>query len=149
MSGCRDLRVKLEDGTLWVIPASALDLRFSKSGGPGGQNVNKVNTKADLRLDLNKLGEVLGFYNLGRIRRRWESSLDAEGKLQVVCQETRSQAKNVAAALDQMESWLAQALEPEKIRTKVNTPRRVKERRLKEKKFQSERKSLRQKPSWD
>ncbi len=126
MAALRDLRLSART----VLPAALLSVRFARSGGPGGQNVNKVASKVDLRLDLEGAREFLGDERLERVRRVLESRLDGDGNLQVVSSEHREQARNVDAALDRMEAMLIEALRPPKPRHATRPTRASKVRRL-------------------
>lgn len=133
MSALRDL--VLPGGR--TLPAACLDVRYAKSSGPGGQRVNKVETKADVRLDLVAAG-VFSPTELGRIRRRLESRLDADGRVQVVSQVYRDRQQNLEDALVRLEALLAEALAVPKARRATRPSRGAKERRLAEKKRRSD-----------
>ena len=125
------------------IPGRFLAVRFSRSGGPGGQHVNKVSSKVDLRLDLAAAQEELGEARVLRIRTALASRLDAEGTLQVVSSEHRSQAQNLEAALARMEALLRQCLQPRRPRRATKPTRGSQRRRLQEKKQRGQIKKLR------
>ena len=76
------------------IPASALTVRAVRASGPGGQNVNKVATRIDLRVDPEAI-EGLSDAALARLRDLARHRLDAEGRLVVTSQRTRNQARNL------------------------------------------------------
>ena len=71
--------LELKDGR--VLPKDCLSATFSRSGGAGGQHVNKTESRVDLRLDLEEAREVLGDRDVERIRRALANRLDADGRL--------------------------------------------------------------------
>jgi ribosome-associated protein len=116
-----------------VVPAAALALRTSRSSGPGGQNVNKVASKVELRVDLDRV-EGLAEEARARLRSLAEGRLDSEGRLLVVSQRTRDQHRNLEDAREKVRALVHRAL----IRPRPRRPTRVtaaaKARRLAEKK---------------
>jgi ribosome-associated protein len=124
-----------------AIPRSELQFRFSPTGGPGGQNANKVNTRVELRFD------VAGSPSLGpRQRARLLERIGPE--VRVVADDERSQARNRQLAVERFRARLAAALHIEKPRRPTRPSRASKERRLTEKRQLSERKRSRR-PDYD
>jgi ribosome-associated protein len=95
-----------------VIPLGELDLRFSRSGGPGGQNVNTRSTRVEAVFDVAG-SPSLGPRQRARVLAKLAGRLDSEGKLRVVASEERSQAQNRELALGRMRDLLAEALHPD------------------------------------
>jgi ribosome-associated protein len=118
------------------IPVSELQFRFSASGGPGGQNANKVATRVELRFD------VAGSPSLGPYQRsRLLEKLGPE--VRVVADDERSQLRNRQLATERFRERLAAALRVEKSRRPTRPTKGAKERRLADKRRLSERKRAR------
>jgi len=91
------------------VPAAALTIRAVRASGPGGQNVNKVATKIDLRVDLQRV-EGLSDAARSRLHTLARHRLDADGRLVVTSQATRDQARNLEDARDKVRALVAAAL---------------------------------------
>jgi ribosome-associated protein len=124
------------------VPASAMEVRAVRSSGPGGQNVNKVASKIELRVDL---AQVTGLNARARARLHALAAarLDADGKLLVTSQRTRDQGRNLEDARDKVRSLIARALIEPKVRKATGPSRGSIERRLREKKARSRAKASR------
>ena len=115
-----------------IVPAQLLRAETSRSGGPGGQNVNKVETRVTIALDVDAL--PLPDDRKQRIRERLAGRINREGTLRVTSQAERSQLANRDRALARMEELLRDALVEAKPRRRTRATRASKERRLEEKK---------------
>jgi len=109
---------------------------FSRSSGPGGQNVNKVSTKALLRVSLAAVEGITDEERL-RLQDKLKNKLTSEGDLVVQVQDERSQLLNRELAVERMVDTLVRALHREKPRRKTKPTKASKERRLTAKKIAS------------
>jgi len=128
----RDL--DLENGI--VVPAQRLRAATSRSGGPGGQNVNKVESRVTIEVDVDDL--PVTDEQRERIRTRLATRINRAGALHVTSQSERTQLGNRDRALARMEELLRDALAERKPRRKTRRTKRSNERRLEAKKRRSE-----------
>lgn len=117
----------------------------SRSGGPGGQNVNKVNSKVTLLFDLEH-SQILTPEEKALLREKLSSRMTREGVLQITSQESRSQLENKEVALLKFDRVLAKAFEKKKVRRATKPSKSARQERLKKKKVVSEKKQWRKKP---
>jgi ribosome-associated protein len=130
------------------IPLGEVRFTFSTSGGPGGQNVNKVNTRAALLFDL-RASRSLSEPQKELLMRRLRSRISGEGVLRVVSQRHRSQRANREAALERFAELLRDALRRRPPRRRTAVPRAAIGRRLEEKRLRGRRKRERGRPTDD
>ncbi|MEJ6492043.1 MAG: alternative ribosome rescue aminoacyl-tRNA hydrolase ArfB [Flavobacteriales bacterium] len=116
--------------------------KTSRSGGKGGQNVNKVSSKVELNFDVLK-SKLLTDEQKDLISLKLENRINSEGVLQIVSQSERSQLKNKKVVLMRFHELLEMAFHVRKKRKPTKVPRSVIEKRLKAKKRKSDRKKLR------
>lgn len=124
------------------VPGSALSFRAVRASGPGGQNVNKVASKVELRVDL-ALVEGLSPDGRERLRTLTAARLDAEGRLLVISQRTRDQHRNLEDAREKVRHILGRALRSPRPRRATTPSAAAREDRLLEKKRRAARKRAR------
>ncbi len=118
------------------IPDSELSFTFSRSSGPGGQNVNKVSTRVTLLFDVGK-SPTLSPGQRDLLLERLRTRINREGILRVVSSRHRTQGANREAATEKFAALLREALKLKRPRKKPAIPRSLVERRLREKKRRS------------
>jgi len=128
-----------------TIPEREVSFETSTSSGPGGQNVNKVETRVTLLFDL-EASDSLDPEQKETIRDRLATRINKAGVLRVVSQKHRSQSANRQAATERFAALLAEALEQTPPRKKTKPSRTARRRRLRNKRRRSEIKKLRRPP---
>jgi ribosome-associated protein len=131
-----------------LIPESELVFKASRSSGPGGQNVNKLNTRVTALFDVAG-SSSLSDQQKQRVLSRLPTRIDKEGVLHVAAQMHRSQEANRRAAAERLQQLVREALKPAPVRKKTKAPAGARERRLKEKKQRSARKQQRTGKDWE
>lgn len=125
-----------------TVPASELQASFARSGGPGGQNVNKVNSKAVLRWDLNET-QILFPSTMLRLRALAKNRISEDGFLVLSCQVHREQSRNLEACRDMLRGLLLQAIKPVIVRKPTRPTAGAHRRRMDNKKITGEKKKNR------
>jgi ribosome-associated protein len=118
------------------INEDELVFKVSRSGGPGGQNVNKLNTRITLLFDVKNCGGLSDLQKQ-RILTRLASRADKNGVLRVVSQKFRTQKANRNVAVERLQQLLTDALKTRPVRRKSDVPYAAKQRRLDEKRRRS------------
>jgi ribosome-associated protein len=126
--------IEITGGTF--INEDELVFKASRSGGPGGQNINKVNTRVMLLFDVANCGSLSDLQKQ-RILTRLATRTDKNGVLRVVSQKFRTQRTNRNAAVERLQDLLTGALKIRPIRKKSKVPYAAKQRRLEEKRRRS------------
>ena len=131
-----------------ILPDFTAEFEFatSRSSGPGGQNVNKVNSKVELRFDILK-SELLTAEQKEILQQKLASKITADGVLCIISQRDRSQLANKEDVVAKFYELLRKALKPVKPRKKTKPSKSSVEKRLSSKRIKSEIKQSRQRLS--
>ena len=130
------------------IPYTEFDFAFARSGGPGGQNVNKLNTKVTLRWAISS-SRTLPDDVWERFTKKFHRRITKDGDFLITSQRYRDQGRNVADCLDKLRELLLEVATAPRKRKPTRRSRGSIERRLKDKKMTSDRKKSRQRPRLD
>jgi ribosome-associated protein len=140
--------VPLTISSVLQIPDGELELTFVRSSGPGGQNVNKLATAAQLRFDLSG-SSVLAEEVKARLRALSGRRLTGEGALLIIARNHRTQEANRREAEERLTDLVRRALIAPKPRKPTKPTRAARERRLEHKTHRRTTKRLCGRPGWD
>jgi ribosome-associated protein len=138
--GFMDDALQVNDGV--AIPLTEIELRASRSSGPGGQHANVTASRIEAVFDVDA-SDALSDSQRARLRER------LGGRVTAVAQDARSQARNRELALERLREKLAAGLERPKPRRRTKPSRAAKEQRLEEKRRRSQQKAQRRRPPTD
>jgi ribosome-associated protein len=131
-----------------VIPDSEIEVRATRAAGPGGQNVNKVSTRIELRFDVGG-STVLKDEEKQRLRTRLHTRTSRAGVLRVVCQKHRTRAANERAARERLAELLRAALHVRRARRPTRPTAASRARRRADKRRRADAKRSRRRPAPD
>ncbi len=131
-----------------AVPLSDLRFEFSRASGPGGQNVNKVNSRVTLRFDLTNDGQMSAPVRR-RLLEKLAARLTREGEIVIHASEHREQGRNKQVAIERLLAMMVQALKIEKRRRRTRPSRGARERRIQAGKRRGALKKTRKKPTRD
>ncbi|WP_170134467.1 alternative ribosome rescue aminoacyl-tRNA hydrolase ArfB [Echinicola strongylocentroti] len=124
--------------------SNEVTFKTAKSGGPGGQNVNKVNTKVQLVFDV-RSSQILTEEEKDKVLEQLGTKLNADGHIQVVVQESRSQLQNKTLALQKFGQLISKVFVRKKKRKPTKPTKSAVKKRLDNKKRKGEKKQWRRK----
>ncbi len=127
------------------IPDTEFSFSFARSGGPGGQNVNKVNSKAVLHWDVTRSPSLPSAVKQ-RFVNRYQRRLTTEGVLVLNSQRYRDQGRNVLDCMEKLRELILEVAVAPKKRRPTQPSKGAKQRRLQGKREQSEKKKFRRRP---
>lgn len=130
------------------IASSEISLSYARSGGPGGQHVNKTSSKVVLRWNAMS-SEALSEHDKRWLWKRLASKLTESGELIVTSEKGRDQSRNVDDAVRKFAQMIREAIKRPTPRRKTRPTRGSKERRLQSKRQRSSTKKMRKRPSGD
>ena len=133
------MSIRLSGGI--IIPSELVEAQYSRASGPGGQHVNKTETRVTLRLDIGALD--LPSALKARLLRRLEPRLTKEKVLIISADSHRERGRNTADAWQRLTELLIEASKPPKIRRPTRPSRGARERRLQDKRRKSDKKRQR------
>lgn len=131
-----------------AIPEEEFEISFARSGGPGGQNVNKVNSKAVLRWNVSTTPSIpYGARN--RFLAKFANRLTADGSILVTSQKTRDQGQNVEDCREKLKQMILEILTPPTIRRETKPTLASVKRRTESKRLNAAKKQNRRLPKGD
>ena len=126
--------IEIKDGI--EISEESIVFKFSRSGGPGGQSVNKVNTRVTVLFDVANC-ESFSDEQRKRVLTRLSTRANKDGVIRVVSQKFRTQKANRRVVVERLVELLREALKKKPVRKKTKVPEAAKRRRLEEKRRRS------------
>jgi ribosome-associated protein len=131
-----------------TIPSREIEWTAVRSSGPGGQNVNKVSTKVELRFDFEESSQLTVAVK-ARLRALAQHRLDADGRILITSQVTRNQPQNLEDARNRLAELIAKAMVVPKKRRPTKPSKAAKRRRVADKRVHSKKKQSRARKTSD